>query len=91
MQVFIVCAPRHGEMSEWLKEHAWKACMWETASGVRIPLSPPLFILFIHKNLSPKMGKYPVPTISDYCKVISMSLGFVKYINWGKETFAYTK
>ncbi len=33
----------NGEMSEWLKEHAWKACMWETASGVRIPLSPPFF------------------------------------------------
>ena len=28
-------------MSEWLKEHAWKACMCESASGVRIPLSPP--------------------------------------------------
>jgi hypothetical protein len=32
-----------GEMSEWLKEHAWKACVRETASRVRIPLSPPEF------------------------------------------------
>ncbi len=30
-----------GEVSEWLKEHAWKACGRETASGVRIPPSPP--------------------------------------------------
>ncbi len=30
-----------GEVSEWLKEHAWKACIEETLSRVRIPLSPP--------------------------------------------------
>src|SRR5687768_3504198 len=29
-------------MSEWLKEHAWKACVGETLPWVRIPLSPPL-------------------------------------------------
>src|SRR5262245_10959640 len=27
-------------MSEWLKEHAWKACVGETLPWVRIPLSP---------------------------------------------------
>lgn len=32
---------RYGEMSEWLKEHAWKACVGATLPGVRIPLSPP--------------------------------------------------
>ena len=32
----------HGEMSEWLKEHAWKACVGETLPRVRIPLSPPI-------------------------------------------------
>src|SRR5215510_15722237 len=32
---------KHGEMSEWLKEHAWKACVEETLPWVRIPLSPP--------------------------------------------------
>ena len=31
-----------GEMSEWLKEHAWKACKREIVSWVRIPL-PPIF------------------------------------------------
>ena len=32
---------RAGEMAEWLKAHAWKACIGETLSRVRIPLSPP--------------------------------------------------
>ena len=30
-----------GEVAEWLKAHAWKACKQETVSRVRIPLSPP--------------------------------------------------
>ena len=34
--------PLNGEMSEWLKEHAWKACVGETLPRVRIPLSPPI-------------------------------------------------
>ena len=33
---------KSGEVSEWLKEHAWKVCRrLNPASGVRIPLSPP--------------------------------------------------
>ena len=28
-------------MAEWLKAHAWKACVGETLPRVRIPLSPP--------------------------------------------------
>src|SRR5215212_5296616 len=32
----------NGELSEWLKEHAWKACVGETLPRVRIPLSPPI-------------------------------------------------
>jgi hypothetical protein len=35
-----------GEMSEWLKEHAWKACVGETLPWVRIPLSPPAFVAY---------------------------------------------
>ncbi len=35
--------PGSGEVSEWLKEHAWKVCKrLNRASGVRIPLSPPV-------------------------------------------------
>jgi hypothetical protein len=33
-----------GEMSERLKEHAWKACVGVTSPWVRIPLSPLVFI-----------------------------------------------
>ena len=32
-----------GEVAEWLKAHAWKACIGETLSWVRIPFSPPIF------------------------------------------------
>ena len=35
---------KDGEMSEWLKEHAWKACVGETLPWVRIPLSPPYLL-----------------------------------------------
>lgn len=28
-------------MAEWLKAHAWKVCLRETVTRVRIPLSPP--------------------------------------------------
>ncbi len=31
----------HGEVSEWLKEHAWKACKVARLSQVRILSSPP--------------------------------------------------
>jgi hypothetical protein len=31
----------HGEMAEWLKAHAWKACVLERVPRVRIPVSPP--------------------------------------------------
>src|SRR5437660_4400456 len=30
-------------MAEWLKAHAWKACLLERVTWVRIPLSPPAF------------------------------------------------
>ncbi len=36
-----VCDLVYGEMSEWLKGRAWKACVGVTPPGVRIPLSPP--------------------------------------------------
>ncbi len=40
-EVRLNCGSTRGEMSEWLKEHAWKACVGETLPWVRIPLSPP--------------------------------------------------
>src|SRR3954470_21833049 len=39
---------RRGEVSEWLKEHAWKVCKrLIPASRVRIPPSPPLVVEFV--------------------------------------------
>ena len=32
---------KYGEVSEWLKEHAWKVCIRESVSRVRTPPSPP--------------------------------------------------
>jgi hypothetical protein len=33
---------RAGQVAEWLKAHAWKVCIRETVSRVRIPPCPPL-------------------------------------------------
>lgn len=38
---------KDGEVAEWLKAHAWKVCLRETVTRVRIPLSPPAIF---HKN-----------------------------------------
>src|SRR3977135_4090258 len=48
-------APLCGGMAEWLKAHAWKACIRETVSWVRIPLPPPLIkcmilLVFLHSK-----------------------------------------
>src|SRR5690242_6394288 len=32
---------QRGGVAEWLKAHAWKACLLATVTGVRIPLPPP--------------------------------------------------
>src|SRR4029077_7929227 len=32
---------QYGGVAEWLKAHAWKACLRETVTWVRIPLPPP--------------------------------------------------
>ena len=37
--------PANGEVAEWSKAHAWKVCRRETVSRVRIPVSPPEFLL----------------------------------------------
>ena len=36
-----------GEVPEWLKGLAWKASIRVTVSGVRIPLSPPIYIFHL--------------------------------------------
>ncbi len=64
------CAGRAsiGGMAERLKAHAWKACIRETVSWVRIPLPPPyrrLNPLQLNNNLA-TIGRLPtpVPTMS---------------------------
>ena len=34
----------YGEVSEWLKVHAWKACVGASLPGVRISPSPPFHV-----------------------------------------------
>ncbi len=38
---------RRGEVSERLKEHAWKACSREIVTWVRIPPSPPRTVRYV--------------------------------------------
>ena len=56
-----------GEVDEWLKSHAWKACIGSNLSGVRIPLSPPktqskkppsggFFVLCVAERSKPPAG-----------------------------------
>src|SRR3954465_11047420 len=52
----------NGEMSEWLKEHAWKACVGETLPWVRIPLSPPPFTSIRCEGTTYTICNQPVPT-----------------------------
>jgi hypothetical protein len=45
-----------GEMAEWLKAHAWKACVRETVPWVRIPLSPPYWTKSPYLSALPEIG-----------------------------------
>ena len=47
---------RSGGMAEWLKAHAWKACIRATVSWVRIPLPPPRCM--IRHRLSACIGAF---------------------------------
>src|SRR4029077_20877543 len=40
-QAWALWASRYGGVAEWLKAHAWKACLRETVTWVRIPPPPP--------------------------------------------------
>ena len=65
----------HGELAEWLKAHAWKACIGATLSGVRIPHSPPLKIW----KLSVRVKKIIFITYH-FCSLLfkfHLSLGFL--------------
>ena len=51
-----------GEVAEWLKAHAWKACIRETVSRVRIPLSPPNPL---------EKARTAIPRNASYLRIIS--------------------
>src|SRR4051795_3989201 len=46
----------NGEMAEWLKAHAWKACVRYPVPWVRIPLSPPYAMQTQKGRLTPAFG-----------------------------------
>src|SRR5213078_3251468 len=48
----ILRAQARGGMAEWLKAHAWKACIRETVSWVRIPLPPPPTVFAVVRRRS---------------------------------------
>ena len=39
MAMFFDIILRHGEVSEWLKEHAWKVCIRQRIGGSNPPLT----------------------------------------------------
>src|SRR5215467_7070240 len=41
-----VRARRYGGVAEWLKAHAWKACLRETVTWVRTPPPPPSYATY---------------------------------------------
>jgi hypothetical protein len=43
-----ITPPSSGLVAERLKAHAWKVCIGESLSRVRIPLSPPFWLFFIY-------------------------------------------
>lgn len=55
---------RHGEVSEWLKEHAWKVCIQETVSRVRISPSPPNSIYVKALTFLAKLRAFSCPSDS---------------------------
>src|SRR5882762_2348039 len=63
-----------GEMAEWLKAHAWKACLLERVTWVRIPLSPPYFLLSLQTPGCEPRGqqgnKVPRPGTSEQQRTI---------------------
>ena len=45
LDIFEIVELWYGEVAEWLKAHAWKACGRESVSRVRISPSPPVYVV----------------------------------------------
>ena len=70
-------------MAEWLKAHAWKVCLRETVTRVRIPLSPPdtsrsiLILLYIfHLAAIPHFFPHSARLQPLICRVVASELVF---------------
>ena len=53
-----------GELAEWSKAHAWKACKGATSSRVRISCSPP----FLHSLFTKSYSSCELPYVYRYNK-----------------------
>ena len=65
-------------MAEWLKAHAWKACVRETVPWVRIPLSPPRLAFAVVRSSSPAAVKYMFLHINSQILFFTHSLSAAK-------------
>ena len=61
-------------MSEWLKEHAWKACVGETLPWVRIPLSPPIAVFSGQFRLLTRFYPSSVPHLASCARGQALGL-----------------
>src|SRR5690606_679489 len=66
-----------GQVAEWLKAHAWNACIGETLSRVRIPLCPPFFSLL--RDVAAKSRVTPSGTSTNCCFYATASLARLPY------------
>lgn len=60
-------------MAEWLKAHAWKACIRSNVSGVRIPPDPPKD--YKNKICALKIKK-PEACVSGYLHIVAKGLNY---------------
>ena len=70
-----ICSPIiNREVSEWLKEHAWKVCKRETVSRVRIPSS----LQYVMKQNPDYVGVFLCPSSSLGTRVPKREMGHKK-------------
>jgi hypothetical protein len=62
LHLLLAKLPPRGGVAEWLKAHAWKACLRVTVTRVRIPLPPPVPKSLIYNN---KIGFWQSESVRD--------------------------
>jgi hypothetical protein len=56
---------KNREVSEWLKEQAWKVCIWVTVSWVRIPSSLQSYLFYDEYKLETSSGNVSISNNKD--------------------------